>query len=370
MNQPAQRPASATRGRWHNHLPEWVEASDLYARLPQTGKRFLQAVADACQPPGPDGSLVGAFGGHQLITSIGCQPSTFWAYVELLEAVGLLVTLNRGGRLTFRVGGDTRNVGNVYGIPGTRGALNARRCQREVCRMVRTADGALHRQVLQPGTQATLWHPDDLKPEAPPVHCSVKSPEIGVGVLRKSEWGYSENRSGGTPKIGVGVLRESESTILSGIPGKKTMVRRDGVCTQTHRKKVPLADLVKADLTNTGRLMTLFAEAVQNGLIDDTEARQLDWVGMAERAIRVARNPVKMFVSNIKHGDRWHFIAIEDEQAAQGRLKQYRHDDGQADDMEGEDPRLVGGDFRRLLIAELELEQTGTVNGRPGAAPR
>ncbi len=171
------------------------------------------------------------------------------------------------------------------------------------------------------------------------------------GTLRKSECAHSGNRSPPTPEIGVRPLRESESTIWCGINGgKNTMVRTSGVCTQTHRKNSPLANIEKSDLTDTGRLLALFAAAVESKIVDGTDARQLDWVGMAERALRVARKPVSMFVSNVLAGDRWHFVSSRDEQAAQERIKHHRYGDTEVDD-------AAGSDVRRRLISELESER-------------
>ena len=359
MTLPAQHQSNSPRRRWHNHLPDWIESSDHYLRLPPMGKTFLQAVADACQPPGPDGSLVGAFGGHQLIVSIGCHSATFWRWVKRLEALGFLTTISRGGRLTVRVGADVRNVGNVYGIPGAPGALDARRCEREMCRMLRMADGRIRRHVLRPGTQATLWHPDDLKPEPHHVNCPVNSPRMRVP--------HSQNASTPTRRMRVPPLAECESTIMDGISGYQNTMAQDGVFTQSRtRKKARLRHIKLIDLTDTDRLLALYTDSVGRGLVDGSDAGRLQFVAMAERALRTSQDPqvrckgradpLAMFAANV-NAARWNWITARDDDAATRRLKAHLYGEGAADVAQDGDLRLVDGDARRQLISELESEQ-------------
>ena len=84
-----------------------------------------------------------------------------------------------------------------------------------------------------------------------------------------------------------------------------------------------LRDVVPADLRDTGRLLTLHAEAVGLGLVDDSESGRLKFVAAAEHARVIGtRNPSGLFVRLVRR-KLWHFLTQDDEDAARLRLKRH-----------------------------------------------
>jgi hypothetical protein len=84
-----------------------------------------------------------------------------------------------------------------------------------------------------------------------------------------------------------------------------------------------LRDVVPADLRDTGRLLTLQAEAVGLGLVDDSESGRLKFVAAAEHARVIGtRNPSGLFVRLVRR-KLWHFLTQDDEDAARLRLKRH-----------------------------------------------
>ncbi len=371
MNNAQPIPRSPAR-RWHNHVPAWISEGDHFRRLSHTARAVLQGIANACPPPSPDGSLVGAFGGRGLIEAIGCSASTFWVHVARLERAGLLVILTRGG-LALSDDGQRRNLGNVYGIPGVAGALDARSCDRELCRMVRTAGGQLRRQITRPGAQATLWIEGTALDGPFPAFSPRLSDDPGsVGVVggagaatphrgridaasraqTKTDTAQGSGgagaalarpgtASGGTPGIGVGVLRGSEwgysgdrtpSTIVTNGFKKTTVEPRCG----ESRRRPKLRHIERADLTDTRRLLGLYADAVDRGLVDGSDAGRLAFVAMAERAVRVSGDPracrrrsidpCAVMASNINEA-RWLLPTAKDEDRANARIKAFLYTD-------------------------------------------
>jgi len=298
---------------WTNALPAWIQEDPAFASLKPGLRHTLQTVANACDPPTADGSLLVCFGGQQLYRRIGIQPSTWWEHLKRLELLGYLVTLRRGG-----VYGST-NYGNQYGIPGTRGALDHRRCRRETRRMIRGSDGVLRPQILHPGDQTTLW------------------------PTSESTGGVSENRTGGCPKIGRG--SSEVRTQPSPLPSPSTG-RNHGVSRQRGGRKRPgLRCVTQEDLQDLNRLARLFRSAADQGLIDRSEDSFLRLVAMAQHCLRVGHNPPALFAANVAKG-RWLMITQEDDERARRRLAAFRHgvshrrrNDTWADQEEILDPR-------------------------------
>lgn len=84
-----------------------------------------------------------------------------------------------------------------------------------------------------------------------------------------------------------------------------------------------LRDVVPADLSDTGRLLELHAEAVELGLVDDTEPGRLKFVAAAEHARVIGtKNPCGLFVRFVR-GKLWDYLTHGDEDAANRRLKDH-----------------------------------------------
>jgi len=290
----------AERGRrWHNALPEWIEVSPEFARLRQSHRRTLQAIADACDGPNATGDLLVAFGGGELAARAGCSVRTLWRHVRRLEAAGFVVCVGRGGVI-----GD-RNYGNQYGVPGARGSLDRRRARRAMRRMIAGPDGVYRPIETAPGEQVTLWR---------------ESVTDGGGSDKLTR--------GGSDKLSRGSCQTD--TLPSPIPSP--MVKNHGVSRQNwsgKRRRRRLPNIAPADLADTGRLLGLWRTAATRGLVDASEAGRLRFVAAAERALRVATEQggraVAIFAGIVLRGC-WENLSGEDEDAAQVRLRV--HDDG------------------------------------------
>lgn len=74
------------------------------------------------------------------------------------------------------------------------------------------------------------------------------------------------------------------------------------------------------DLKRLSRLKVLYAEAVRNNWLEDSEANLLKFVSAAVRATRVGRDPVRVFVTIVRN-QLWHHITQEQEDRAVAVLK-------------------------------------------------
>lgn len=89
-------------------------------------------------------------------------------------------------------------------------------------------------------------------------------------------------------------------------------------------EKPSLRDVVPEDLRNTGRLLELHEQAVEQKLVTTSEADRLKFVAGAEHAKAVGAKPCRLFAWIAWKG-RWEFITQADEDAARIRLKQHFH---------------------------------------------
>ena len=107
-------------------------------------------------------------------------------------------------------------------------------------------------------------------------------------------------------------------------PHEKTGVKTQEV----HTKKPPtlpptLQHIVPDDLRDTARLLALFEQAHQQGLIGKSHSARLTFLATAEHACVIgASNPCGLFATLIRQ-QWWHYITDRDEDAASARLKQY-----------------------------------------------
>jgi hypothetical protein len=86
-----------------------------------------------------------------------------------------------------------------------------------------------------------------------------------------------------------------------------------------------LRHVVPEDLKDTGRLLGLYEQALDLGLVTDSEHDRLRFVAAAEHArIIGTRNPCGLFVRLVR-GGLLHFVTYDDEVAASVRLRQHLH---------------------------------------------
>ncbi len=322
------RPATSRRSqdkpatrRWHNHLPGWILDDPAYQRLRGQFKRTLQAIANKGDLH-EDGSLYPCFGGADLISQAGCSRSKFWAHLKRLEELGFVVTLNRGGQI------GRRNLGNVYGVPGTKGGLDSRRCAREMRLMRLGEDGRRRPVVITPGAQATIWEhterPVRLESGTTPgPKWDDPRPEVGRPPSRNGTTPVPKRDTHTSP-----VKSPSESPFEqshdhdAGFLGVKVRGERP-----TGRQRLRHSCL--ADLEDTDRLIELYEDSVQRCLVPNSKDGMIRFVSAAEHALRCGENPVRLFAA-IVNADKW-YLSQGDEANAIARLN--RHYD------RGGDPR-------------------------------
>lgn len=99
-------------------------------------------------------------------------------------------------------------------------------------------------------------------------------------------------------------------------------------------KKASLRDIDPAHLRHTPSLVVLFYQAAADGLIADTEAGQLDFFALAERASCRGNNPGGLFRWLLVNR-RFDFITLTDEDAAQDRLRALRQGERERRDRRG-----------------------------------
>lgn len=114
-----------------------------------------------------------------------------------------------------------------------------------------------------------------------------------------------------------------------------------------------LNNIQPRDLREMGRLEVLYREACSRKLAQDTESGFYEFVALAERAKRVGQNPTAVFATLLR-GGRFGFIANEDEDRAQARIRVHR--DGPVRREGRSEPRVedVEGARREFLRRQLQ----------------
>jgi hypothetical protein len=84
-----------------------------------------------------------------------------------------------------------------------------------------------------------------------------------------------------------------------------------------------LDDVRVEDLKDTGRLMELLGQAVSRGLVSESEADRLRFLGAAEHALAIGKeNPAGLFAYLIR-GKLWRYLTQDDEDRANARIKAF-----------------------------------------------
>jgi hypothetical protein len=87
-------------------------------------------------------------------------------------------------------------------------------------------------------------------------------------------------------------------------------------------KAPTLRDITRDDLKETSRLVTLFDQAVKEGLISGSEADRLKFMSAAVHAQAVGSEPPRLFAWLVRER-RWNYITQADEDEANSRLKRW-----------------------------------------------
>ena len=84
-----------------------------------------------------------------------------------------------------------------------------------------------------------------------------------------------------------------------------------------------LHHILPADLRDTSRLLRLYTQATQTGLIGTSEADRLSFVGLAQHVVRYhPANPGGLFHELLTRRQ-FHFVTQEEEEVALQRLKRH-----------------------------------------------
>ncbi len=161
------------------------------------------------------------------------------------------------------------------------------------------------------------WGPDEEKVPAPEL-----STEQGRGVAP------SEDESSGPQPENAGHFSgpiENKNPLTGSNNQKPASGGPAGVQVSNSGGENPnLRDIVPEDLRDTGRLLELHEQAVEQKLVTSSEADRLKFVAGVEHAKAVGSKPCRLFAWIAWKG-RWEVITQADEDAARMRLKQHFH---------------------------------------------
>ena len=306
--------AETAQRRWVEPLPAWIMDDPAYASLRAQQRATLRGVAAACQTSDAAGNLLGAFGGQDMIAAAGCSRATFWRHLRRLMDLGYVIQLGTGGCY------DNKSYGNQYGIPGRRGALDDRACRRDMRRMVQGADGRYRSTVTPSGAQAPLWPAETHK-------ATDRAADPSLGLRRGAPQNETapQNEAHPQPLVVGGAARTQPvgATAQNEAPHGNyhgNYSGKDHGASRRRDRGKRLPHFEAAELDDTACLMRLFEVAVERGLVERSQSDRLRFVGAAEHARRVARDPVRLFAHVVNEG-RWLFVSCEDESAANERIK-------------------------------------------------
>jgi len=131
-------------------------------------------------------------------------------------------------------------------------------------------------------------------------------------------------------------------------------------------KPPTLRNVVPQDLRDTGRLLTLYDEAVRVGLVIDSDSERLKFVAAAEHARVVGtKSPCGLFVRFVR-AKLWDYLTHDDEDAANQRLKRHFHGAPRREDVQvpqaPPSAPVLSEDARMVQAAHLAAKQIGYRN--------
>jgi hypothetical protein len=97
---------------------------------------------------------------------------------------------------------------------------------------------------------------------------------------------------------------------------------------ETKEERPTLTNITARDLRETGRLLELFQEATEKGLLSGSESERLLFIGAAERARLYGSQNSPGFFSQLIRRRLFHFVSSEDEERARKRLNDYHYGGG------------------------------------------
>ena len=89
-----------------------------------------------------------------------------------------------------------------------------------------------------------------------------------------------------------------------------------------------LCNIRQQDLTDTSRLLDLYAQASHAGLIGNSEAERLTFVGLAQHVLTYRPENAGGLFRQLLVQRHFHFVTQEDEDTAQQRLKHHLYEKG------------------------------------------
>jgi hypothetical protein len=133
-----------------------------------------------------------------------------------------------------------------------------------------------------------------------------------------------------------------------------------GVRTDSTAEKPPsLTHLVPQDLSQTDRLLALFADAQQQGIIGGSDSERLTFVAVAERARLVGTtNPCGLFAQLVRRR-LWYVLTQEDEDAARRRLREHLYEASRPRRPRAMPRGELSDDARFAAVLQARLRQQG-----------
>lgn len=303
------------RSAWRNPLPAWVTADAGYLRLRGSVRETLQTIADRCdRTPMPCGSLKACVGGAKLAATAGVSLATLWRHLRKLERLGYVVCL-----------GHLHPTGvNVYGVPGSPGALDGAHAPRKTAQMVRCEDGIYRQQIIEPGGQMTFLHLAELHAVMQSAGSNPQCPPPAVTARHDRSQREPQADSGTVPDAKRSGIRRGEPFLRTGDdtpPVSKrhgTRVNLTRVTTLTigntsartngwngasaRRTGEGMPRMEPRDLADAWGVQELYAIALGRGLADPSEEGRLRFAAYAAHARRVATDPVRMLAALLNRG--------------------------------------------------------------------
>jgi hypothetical protein len=192
------------------------------------------------------------------------------------------------------------------------------------CSAVPAQCAAVESPPPSPPSTLELTPPDSYR-ELPP-GLKHQEPAIGgpTGILHTL---FQQARE--ALREGTALLTDLEPKVMNHIPVSLQQKHRLADTKESSPLPPPtLRHILLEDLQDTGRLLDLYAQAIQIELIGSSEAERLAFIGLAQHVLAYRPENAGGMFHQLLTRRRFHFVTQEDEDGAQQRLKQHLYATG------------------------------------------
>lgn len=149
----------------------------------------------------------------------------------------------------------------------------------------------------------------------------------GAAIL-PAETGLPDRRQYSTAELPA-PRKDREPFPREGSSNQKPGTGRSGFSKKGEGTEPSFSHVIPADLSDTTRLLKLFADAERRKVTNGSEAARLQFVALAEHARSIgSHNPAGLFAHLVRH-KLWHFATADDEEAARTRIARHLFGGGQ-----------------------------------------